>query len=242
MTTKLTLTLSLAAILLLTGNNLGAANKSKTDSTSPGQSTMKKSSPDPDAPKLPFNVVVIKHTVADYSKWKPLFDADSINRNAAGFHLIGVARGIDNPNEVEAPFMIDDVQKAKAFTTDPKLKNVMQKAGVISEPNIKFIKVLRMSDALNSPGDYAEVAHKVKDFDAWLKVFDKEGTATRTNDGLIDGVLARGIDDPNLVYLVFKITDLAKAKAAFDNPARQKIMQESGVVGKPEVYFGRDQQ
>jgi quinol monooxygenase YgiN len=138
--------------------------------------------------------------------------------------------------------MIDDVQKAKAFTTDPKLKNVMQKAGVISEPNIKFIKVLRMSDALNSPGDYAEVAHKVKDFDAWLKVFDKEGTATRTNDGLIDGVLARGIDDPNLVYLVFKITDLAKAKAAFDNPARQKIIQESGVVGKPEVYFGRDQQ
>jgi hypothetical protein len=45
-----------------------------------------------------------------------------------------------------------------------------------------------------------------------------------------------------LVYLVFKITDLTKAKASLDKPARQKIMQEAGVIGKPEVYFGKDQQ
>jgi len=193
-------------------------------------------------PALPFNVVVIKHTVADYNKWKPYFDADSTYRNAAGLHQLGIARGIENPNEVEIPFIADDVQKAKAFTTDPRLKDVMEKAGVISEPGIKFIKVLRMTDALEDPGDYAEISHKVKDFDAWLKVFDGEGPAARANDGFYDGVLARGIDDPNLVYLVFKITDLSKAKAALNKPERQKIMQDAGVIGKPEVYFGRDQQ
>jgi len=196
----------------------------------------------PAKPSLPFNAAVIKHAVADYNKWKPFFDADSTNRNAAGMHAMGVARGIENPNEVVIPFMIDDVQKAKAFAADPKLKATMEKAGVTSAPSIKFIKVLRMSDAIQKPSDFAEITHQVTDFDAWLKVYDAEGPETRAKDGLEDGVLAQGIDDPNLVYLVFKITDLAKAKAAMANPERLKIMQDAGVISKPEIYYGRDQQ
>lgn len=237
---KLALALSIAAGLFAFSNNQSAAQASKTNSKS--QTAMKENTNSNGMPALPFNVVVIRHTVADYNKWKPFFDSDSVNRNAAGLRALGLARGIENQNEVEIPFIIGDVQKAKAFTRDPKLKDAMQKGGVVSEPDIKFIKVLRMTDALQNPGEYLEVAHKVKDFDAWLKVFDTEGPATRANDGLVDGVLARGIDDPNLVYLVFKITDLSKAKAALDKPARQKIMQEAGVIGKPEVYFGQDQQ
>jgi hypothetical protein len=242
MITKLTLTLSMATVLFSCSHNQSGSNETKTDSATAGQTAMNENPKTPAMPPLPFNAVVIKHSVADYSKWKPLFDSDSTFRNAAGMHLIGVARGIENQNEVDIPFRIDDVQKAKAFASDPRLKAVMQKGGVTSAPSVKFIKVLRMSEAIAKPSDFAEITHKVKDFDAWLKVFDAEGSAVRANDGLEDGVLARGIDDPNLVYLVFKITDLAKAKAAFVNPARQKIMHDAGVIGKPEIYFGRDQQ
>jgi len=201
----------------------------------------KENVPPDDMMSLPFNAVVIRHTVADYSVWKPLFDADSVNRNAAGLHLIGLARGIENQNDVEIPFMVEDVQKAKTFTTNPVLKDVMQKGGVTSAPSIVFIKVLRMSKEIQMPGDYAEVTLKVKDYDSWIKVFDGEGAAMRAKDGLVDGVLARGIDDPNLVYLVFKITNLQQAKAAIMNPARKKLMQKSGVMGEPVVYYGRDQ-
>ena len=155
-------------------------------------------------------------------------------------HIIGLARGIENENEVEIPFMIDDVQKAKAFTTNPVLKEVMQKGGVTSEPSILFIKVLRMSKAMQIPGDYVEVTLKIEDFDSWLKVFDGEGAAIRVKDGLQDGVLAQGIDDPHLVYLVFKITDLEQAKAAIVDPARKKLMQKSGVMGEPEIFYGRN--
>lgn len=236
------LTMSLAGILLVGSNFQSAGQKTNTNAVSAKQTAMKEASQASDVPTLPFNVVVIKHTVADYNKWRPFFDADSTVRKEAGMHAIGVARGMENQNEVEVPFRIDDLQKAKTFTSSPMLKNVMQKAGVTSQPNIKFIKVLRMTDALQTAGDYAEISHEVKDFDAWLKVFDAEGVVARSNDGLIDGVVARGIDDPNLVYLVFKITDLEKAKAALVKPERQKIMQEAGVVGKPEIFFGRDQQ
>jgi hypothetical protein len=191
-------------------------------------------------PTAPCDAMVIRHTVADYSKWKPAFDADAAAREAAGIHAVGVARGMEDPNDIEIPSVIDDVQKAKAFSTDPRLKDVMQQAGVTSAPDIKFIHVLRFTDT--GKGDYAEVVVNVKDFDAWLKVFDSEGPATRKTDGLTDMVLGHGIDDPNLVYLVFKINSVAEAKAALTtNSARQKLMQESGVEGKPTIYFGSDQ-
>ena len=239
-TTQLALALSLA-IALFAGNTKTTGNATKTDAKTTEQLATKENVPPDDMKFSPFNALVIRHTVADYSVWKPLFDADSVNRNAAGLHLIGLARGIENQNEVEIPFMIDDVQKAKAFTTNPVLKEVMQKGGVTSAPSIVFIKVLRMSKAIQMPSDYAEVAIHVKDYDSWIKVFDGEGAEMRAKDGLVDGVLARGIDDPNLVYLVFKITDLDQAKAAMVNPARKKLMQKSGVIGAPEVYYGRDQ-
>ena len=188
---------------------------------------------------LPFDAMVIRHTVADYDKWKPVFDADAPLREAAGVHAISVARGMENPNDIEIPTQIDDLPKARAFSADPRLKDVMQKGGVVSAPVIKFIHVLRMVET--GKCNWAEVTCKVKDFDAWLKVFDGEGAATRKKDGLTDVVLARGIEDPNWVYLVFKINSVAEANAALASPARQKLMEQSGVEGKPSVYFGSDQ-
>jgi quinol monooxygenase YgiN len=191
------------------------------------------------APVAPFDAMVIRHTVTDYSKWKPAFDADASFREAAGVHSICVARGMEDANDIEVPTFIDDVQKAKAFGAAPRLKDVMEKGGVTSAPDIKFIHVLRFTDA--GKCNYAEMTVQVKDFDAWLKVFDAEGAATRKKDGLTDIALGRGIDDPNLVYLVFKINSVAEANAAMANPARQKLMEESGVEGKPAMYFGSDQ-
>jgi hypothetical protein len=240
-TTQLAMALSLATVLFA-GNTQSVGKATNMDAKATVQPVTNENVPPDNMMSLPFNVVVIRHTVADFDVWKPLFDADSINRNAAGLHIIGLARGIENQNEVEIPFMIEDVQKAKAFTTNPVLKDVMQKGGVTSAPSIMFIKVLRMSEAIQKPGDYAEVTLKVKDYNSWVKVFDGEGAEMRAKDGLQDGVLAQGIDDPHLVYLVFKITDLDQAKAALINPARKKLMQKSGVMGEPVVYYGRDQQ
>jgi len=240
-TTQLALALSLAMVLFA-GNTKSIGKADQMNAKSSEQPVTKEVAPPDDMMSLPFNVLIIRHTVADYDVWKPFFDADSTNRNAAGLHLLGLSRGIENQNEVEMPFMINNVQKAKAFTTNPDLKEIMQKAGVTSEPSLLFIKVLRMSKIMQMPGDYAEVTLKIKDYDSWIKVFDGEGAEMRAKDGLQDGVLAQGIDDPHLVYLVFKITDLEQAKAAMINPARKKLMQKSGVLGEPEIYFGRDQQ
>jgi hypothetical protein len=184
----------------------------------------------------PFDVLEVNHLVKDYAAWRPVYDADSVNRKAAGLETIVVARSVDNAKNIELVFKVTDVQKAKDFTASPKLKEAMAKGGVVSKPSLEFYHVLRFN-AESKEKQWVEVSHKVKDFDAWLKVYDGEGKEKRAGEGMIDVVLARGIDDPSIVKLVFDITDMAKAKAAIFSEEKKKLMTSAGVEGKPVIKF-----
>ncbi len=74
----------------------------------------------------------------------------------------------------------------------------------------------------------------------WLKVFDQEGTESRAGQGLIDVVLARGIADSNVVFLVFNIKDMAKAKASIFSEEKKKLMMSAGVEGTPKIEFYKE--
>jgi hypothetical protein len=226
------LTICLAVALFSCNND----TEQKEEPKKTGDSVETKTTVPVPAAFVPFDVAEISHTVKDYSKWRPFFDADSVNRKASGMENIVVGRGMDNANNILIALKVADVAKAKAFSTDPKLKEVMGKAGVVSKPDVELFHVLRFN-ADSKEKQWVLVTHKVKDFDAWLKVFDAEGTATRATYGLTDVVLARGIDDPSIVHLVFDITDLAKAKARISDPALKKLMTDAGVTGAPVIKF-----
>ncbi len=83
--------------------------------------------------------VLIRHKIADFAKWKPVYDAHSPARQAAGLREEHLLRGIDDPNEVVLLFAGDDLKKAQAFAASPDLREVMQKAGVIGKPDISFL-------------------------------------------------------------------------------------------------------
>ncbi len=184
----------------------------------------------------PFDVAEITHTVKDYVKWRPFFDADSVNRKANGLEDIVVGRNMNNPNKILIALKVADTAKAMAFAGDPKLKEAMDKAGVISKPEFNLYHVIRYNPD-SKEKQWVLVTHKVKDFDAWLKVFDAEGPATRATYGLTDVVLARGLNDSNMVHIVFDITDLAKAKARIKDPALKKLMTDAGVISAPQIEF-----
>jgi hypothetical protein len=80
------------------------------------------------------------------------------------------------------------------------------------------------------------VTHHVKDFDAWKKAYDAD-SSRRTGAGLIQRGMTRGIDDPNMVGLLFAVTDLAKAKAAMTSPDMKKVMEAAGVDGPPTITW-----
>jgi hypothetical protein len=187
-------------------------------------------------PFKPFDVVEVVHTVKDYAKWKPAFDADSAARIEHGLGFIVIARNQKNPNNLEVVLSVADLQKAKDFVASPKLKDVMQKNGVISKPVVSYYHVLRFNPD-SKEKQWVEVTHKVKDYDAWVKEFDEEGTAARANYGLVDVVLARSLSDSNTVQLVFDIKDSTKAKARFADPSLKDLMKKAGVIGAPTVNF-----
>ncbi len=189
-------------------------------------------------PTLPMDVITIYHTVKDYDKWRAGFDADALDRNASGLSFVAVERSADKPNDVKIVLAPSDMAKAKAFMADPSLKNVMDKLGVTTKPVVNFWSIIRFSPEKRVPGGVLqEFTLKVKDFDAWVKVFDSEGVATRQSNGWEDIVLGRGIDDPNMVHIVFGVTNMAKAKARTASPELKKLTEKAGVLDAKITFY-----
>lgn len=185
----------------------------------------------------PFKVMAVTHVVKDFDTWKKGFDQDEMNRSASGLTLRALARGIDNPNNVFVFLNVSDLQKAKDFATSPKLKNVMQKLGVMGKPDIIYVDVVRFEESPSEYKDRIRISHKIKDFDTWLKAYEDEGTETRSSNGLMERAITRNIDDPNLIHVTFAVSDMAKAKARLKDPALKKIMTDAGVISEPVFEF-----
>jgi len=84
--------------------------------------------------------MLVRHKVADFSKWKPVYDAHSSARQKAGLKEEHLLRNADDPNEVILLFSADDLAKAKAFAASDELRQAMQKAGVSDKPDVYFLK------------------------------------------------------------------------------------------------------
>jgi len=84
--------------------------------------------------------MLIRHKVADFAKWKPVYDAHEPSRQNAGLKEEHLLRNADDPNEVILLFSTEDLDKAKAFTASDDLRQEMQKAGVSDKPDVYFLK------------------------------------------------------------------------------------------------------
>ena len=187
----------------------------------------------------PFKLAIIQHRVKDFDKWKAGYLAHDSVRKAYGISQFVLGRSLEDSNMVIVIDKMNDVQKAKEFSTLPSLKDAMMKAGVTGAATFSYIDVVRSDDTKMDQKDRIMVVHKVKDFDAWLKVYDAEGKAKRAENGLVDRGLGRGIDDPNMVSIVFAVTDMAKAKARIASEELKKIMTDAGVEGPPQIIYYR---
>jgi quinol monooxygenase YgiN len=185
----------------------------------------------------PFKVMGVTHKVKNFDKFREVYMAHDSMRHASGLTHFRTGRGLDDPNMVFVVNRIDDVAKAKEFAASAGLKAAMKNAGVQGAPTIALAEIIRLDSSMIDQKERVRVTHRVKDFDAWLKVYDGEGKETRAANGLIDRSLSRGIDDPNLVTLVFAISDMEKAKARMNDPALKALMMTAGVEGEPTFFF-----
>jgi hypothetical protein len=218
-------------LFFLPACNSGADKK--TEEETPVTTTEK--TPEVTTPKL-NQVLFIEHKIADYAKWKPVYDSHDSIRRAHGLSNYIIGRGMDDPNMVLIILKMDDATKAKELSASPDLKDRMQKAGVTGKPNFTYLQVVMNDDSQIEQTARVIMSHKVKDWDAWKKEFDSHKQA-RMDAGLIDRGVGYSVDDNHDVNIVFAITDMQKAKAFMSSKDLKDKMTAAGVEGPPKSFF-----
>jgi hypothetical protein len=186
----------------------------------------------------PQNLMVVTHKVANFAKWKASYDAHDSVRLAFGVHSYVIGRGIEDSNMIMVAVKVDDVNKAKAFSKDPSLKQAMQKGGVVGTPTINFTTMVFQDTGNISTDMRSRTTFTVKDFDAWKKSFESH-KQTRIDNGLTDRAYGHDIDDDHKVTLVVAINDTAKAKAFWTSDLLKQQRAESGATSQPQRFLYR---
>jgi hypothetical protein len=84
--------------------------------------------------------VNMRLAVSDYAKWRAAFDANANFRKEHGATGVNhVYRDVENPNAVMLNLEWNNLEKARLFAADPKLRELMRDAGVTGAPETRFL-------------------------------------------------------------------------------------------------------
>jgi hypothetical protein len=87
-------------------------------------------------------VVVVRHPVADYDKWKAVFDEHGAVRKSHGALGHVLCAAADDPNTMLIVNEFATRDGAEAFAADRSLPEAMGRAGVTGEPRIEFYELV----------------------------------------------------------------------------------------------------
>lgn len=200
-------------------------------STSPGTTTTKTSTID----TTPQKLMIVKHRVANYTKWQPAYEAHDSMRLANGIHNFVIGRGATDSNMVMVAVKVDDMAKAKTFSKNANFKQAMQKSGVVGTPSFMFITMTYYDSARLNSDLRTMNMFTVKDWDTWKRVFESN-KQMRMQNGLVDRAYGYDADDKHKVMLVMAISDTAKARAFMNSDVVKQNRTAGGVVGNPQMF------
>ena len=78
-----------------------------------------------------MTVLLCRNRVSDFSKWKGVFDSHAQAHLDAGLHLKGILRGVEDANNVFFLFEVTDLEKARAFISNPAAAEAGKASGVL---------------------------------------------------------------------------------------------------------------
>ena len=190
-----------------------------------------------DAETTSGTLMLVRHKVKDYAKWKPVYDAHDSARLAYGIHNFVIARGVDDPDMIFIATKVDDVEKAKAFGKSESLKNAMEAGGVVGEPKVMLATVPFLKTTPNQ--DIRAISFfTVKDYDAWKTSFES-GKQFRLDNGLDDRAYGHDVDDNHKVTYVGTVSDSAKVRAYHKSDSLKQRLKEAGVEGTVDRFWYR---
>jgi heme-degrading monooxygenase HmoA len=92
--------------------------------------------------------LLVHHKVADYGKWREVFDSMKDVRQSFGMTGEQVLHVSGSPNEIVALTEWTDADQARAFATSSELRQGMQKAGVITQPEVLILEEAKNAQEL----------------------------------------------------------------------------------------------
>ncbi len=226
----------LTAISFAVGMSFSMSSCNSGDEKKPIDAPADTSTVKASTPAKPANLMVMMHKVANFAKWKVNYEAHDSMRLAYGIHNFVLARGIKDTNMVLVAVRMDDAAKAKEFAALPDLKAAMQKGGVIGVPTVNYLDVQMQDTTANAATTRVMITHKVKDWDAWKKVYD-EDKPNRVNAGFTDRMLAYNVGDNHMVSMVLLVSDMKKAEDFSKSPELKAKMEAGGVEGPPTFFY-----
>ena len=81
----------------------------------------------------------VRHKVKDFNTWKAAYDEFDAERKSMGVTGDGVYQADGDPNDVTVYHHFEGMESAKAFMNSPRLREVMDKAGVDGTPDVWFV-------------------------------------------------------------------------------------------------------
>lgn len=189
------------------------------------------------ADQPPQTMMLVRHKVKDYAKFKENYDAHDSLRVANGMHSFVIGRGVDDPNMILVAVRADDVEKAKAFGQSSDLKKAMEKSGVVGNPKIFLANIISLK--ANASSDLRSISFfAVKDWDNWRSQFERN-TQSRLENGMEDRGFGHDVSDKSQVVYVASILDSAKARSFQASAVMKQRLDSAGVVGAPERFWYR---
>jgi hypothetical protein len=86
--------------------------------------------------------IIVMHPVEDYDAWRVVYDELDDFRRQNGIVGHAVSREFDNPNRVIVYHQASDVAALRTFVESAELEDTMQRAGVVGDPEIRYIQVV----------------------------------------------------------------------------------------------------
>jgi hypothetical protein len=82
------------------------------------------------------STIIIRHRVADFDVWKAAFDEHGSVRRDYGLADTGLLRDEEDAGMVTILLSADDTARAREFLASDSLRETMQGAGVVSQPDV----------------------------------------------------------------------------------------------------------
>ena len=87
---------------------------------------------------ITMTTLFVRHQVADYAKWRAVYDSFAKTQKALGVQDQAVYQAVEDPNDITVRHEFATIEAAQAFRGSPELRSAMHDAGVEGAPTVWF--------------------------------------------------------------------------------------------------------